>query len=342
MGIGRSGGGRAGDGLRTGRRNLLRLSAAGAGIWVLPGALPALGAEPYPSRPIRVIVPFTAGGGTDVVGRELAQMLALELGQAVVIDNRPGGGTVLGSDLASKAAPDGYTLLLTTSALAINASLVKNLPYDTEKGFSEVGLVCHGPNVIVVRPDSPLRSVADIIRVAKADPGKLTYGSSGNGSAVHLAAELFKLTAGVDLTHVPYRGAGPAYTDLLGGRLDMVFGTAGGVSAFVKGDRMRALAVTSPQRTPAYEGVPTVAETLPGYEAEVWYAVFAPGGTPAPILTRLNEAMRKVTAAPAYHSRLAGEGLTVAVNSPEEMTRFMRAEEARWRRVVTDGRITSD
>ncbi|WP_209379360.1 tripartite tricarboxylate transporter substrate binding protein [Pararoseomonas baculiformis] len=314
------------------------LAGLSSPLWTAVGQT----AEGYPSRPIRAVVPFTAGGGTDVVGRELAQLLAAELGQAVVIDNRPGGGTVLGSDLVSKAAPDGYTLLLTTSALAINASLVKSLPYDTEKGFSAVGLICHGPNVLVVRPDSPYRSVADIIRAAKAEPGKLTYGSSGNGSAVHLAAELFKLMAGVDITHVPYRGAGPAYTDLLGGRLDMVFGTAGGVAAFVKGDRMRALAVTSPQPTPAYEGVPTVAETLPGYEAEVWYGLFAPGGTPAPVLARLNEALRKVTAAPAYRSRLAGEGLTVAVNTPEEMTRFVRAEEARWRRVVTDGRITSD
>ncbi|HEY8614306.1 MAG TPA: tripartite tricarboxylate transporter substrate binding protein [Roseomonas sp.] len=287
-------------------------------------------------------MPFTAGGGTDVVGRELAQLLAGELGQPVVIDNRAGGGTVLGSDLVSKAPPDGHTLLLTTSALAINASLVKNLPYDTEKGFSEVGLICHGPNVLVTRPDSPYRSVADIIRAAKADPGKLTYGSSGNGSAVHLAGELFKLMAGVDITHVPYRGAGPAYTDLLGGRLDMVFGTAGGVAAFVKSDRMRALAVTSPQRSPAYDGVPTVAETLPGYEAEVWYALFAPADTPSPVLARLNEALRKVTEAPAYRARLTGEGLTVAANSPAEMTRFMRAEEARWRRVVIDGRITSD
>jgi len=321
---------------------LLRLGAAGVGLCASLGARPARGAETYPSRPIRIIVPFTAGGGTDVVGRELAQMLSVELGQSVVIDNRPGGGTVLGSDLASKAAPDGYTLLLTTSALAINASLVKSLPYDTASGFAGVGRICHGPNVLVVRPDSPYRSVADIIRAAKADPGKLTYGSSGNGSAVHLAAELFKLMAGVDIIHVPYRGAGPAYTDLLGGRLDMVFGTAGGVATLVKTDRMRPIAVTSPQRTSAYDGVPTIAETLPGYEAEVWYAVFAPGGTPAPILERLNAAMRKVTDTPAYRSRLQGEGLTVAVNSPEEMTRFMRTEEARWRRVVTDGRITSD
>jgi tripartite-type tricarboxylate transporter receptor subunit TctC len=289
-----------------------------------------------------VIVPFTAGGGTDVVGRELAQLLAAELGPPVVIDNRAGGGTVIGSDLVAKAPPDGYTLLLTTSALAINASLVRALPYDTERAFSPVGLVCRGPNVIVTRPDSPYRTVGDIIRAARTQPGSLTYGSSGNGSAVHLAAELFKLMAGVDITHVPYRGAGPAYTDLLGGRLDMVFGTAGGVAAFVKGERMRAVALTSAGRSPAYEGVPTVAETLPGYEAEVWYAVFAPGGTPTPVVARLNEAMRRATAAPAYRARLTGEGLTVAVNSPEEMTRLMRAEEARWRRVVTDGRITSD
>jgi tripartite-type tricarboxylate transporter receptor subunit TctC len=265
-----------------------------------------------------------------------------ELGQPLVVDNRGGGGTVIGSDAVAKAPPDGYTLLLTTSALAINASLVRELPYNTEKAITEVGLICRGPNVIVVRPDSSLRTVADIVRAAKADPGGLTYGSSGNGSAVHLAAELFKLTAGVDITHVPYRGAGPAYTDLLGGRLDMVFATAGGVANLVKQGQLRAVAVTSAQRTPAYDGVPTVGETLPGYEADVWYAIFAPAGTPAPVVARLNAAMRKATEAPAYRDRLAGEGLIVAVNSPEEMTRFMRAEEARWRRVVTDGKLTPD
>ncbi len=299
-------------------------------------------AETFPTRPIRMVVPFTAGGGTDVVGRELAQLLGVELGQVVLIDNRPGGGTVLGSDLVAKTTPDGHTLLLTTSALAINASLVRGLPYDTERDFAPVGLICYGPNVIVTRPDSPLRSVQDIVTAARAAPGRLTYGSSGNGSAVHLAAELLKLTASVDITHVPYRGAGPAYTDLLGGRLDMVFGTAGGVAALVKADRLRAVAVTSASRSAAYEGVPTVAETLPGYEAEVWYGVFAPAATPPAIVARLNEAMRRATAAPAYRARLTGEGLTVGVNSPEEMTRFMRAEEARWRRVVVGGRITSD
>ncbi len=315
---------------------LANLAAAGI------GARSAGAQQPYPVRPIRVVVPFVAGGGTDVVGRELAQRMSEDLGQPLVVDNRGGGGTVIGSDAVAKAPPDGYTLLLTTSALAINASLLRELPYNTGNAFAEVGLICRGPNVIVVKPDSPLRTVADIMRAAKADPGGLTYGSSGNGSAVHLAAELFKLTAALDITHVPYRGAGPAYTDLLGGRLDMVFATAGGVSSLVKQGQLRAVAVTSAQRTPAYDGVPTVAETLPGYEADVWYAVFAPAGTPAPVVARLNAAMRKATEAPAYRDRLAGEGLTVAVNSPEEMTRFMRAEEARWRRVVTDGKLTPD
>jgi tripartite-type tricarboxylate transporter receptor subunit TctC len=327
------------------RRDWLRLGMAQGGLCLATafGARPGLAAEGgFPNRPIRVVVPFTAGGGTDVVGRELAQLVSAELGQPLVIDNRAGGGTVLGSDLVAKSPPDGYTLLLTTSAIAINASLVKSLPYDTLRDLVGVGRICHGPNVIVVRPDSPHRSVADIIRAAKAEPGKLSYGSSGNGSAVHLAAELFKLTAGIDLIHIPYRGAGPAYTDLLGGRLDMVFATAGGVASLVKSDRLRAVALTSPQRSAAYDGVPTVAETLPGYEAEVWYGVFAPSGTPAPVLDRLNEAMRRAAAAPAYNARLTGEGLTVAVNSPAEMTQFLRAEEARWRRVVVEGQITSD
>ncbi len=230
------------------RRDWLRLGLAQACSGL--AALPALATEAsFPSRPIRVVVPFAAGGGTDVVGRELAQLMSTELGQPLVIDNRAGGGTVPGSDLVAKAPPDGYTLLLTTSALAINASLVKGLPYDTLRDLTGVARICHGPNVIVVRPDSPHRSVADIIRDAKAAPGALSYGSSGNGSAVHLAAELFKLTAGLDIIHVPYRGAGPAYTDLLGGRLDMVFATAGGVANLVKSNRLRAVALTSPQRS---------------------------------------------------------------------------------------------
>ena len=330
------------------RRALLRMAgassmAAAAGpalVALLPGA--ALAAETFPSRPIRIVIPFAAGGGTDVVGRALAQGMAKELGQPVIIDNKAGGGTVIGSDLVAKSAPDGHTLLMTTSAIANNASLVKNLPYDTEKGFAPVALICHGPNVLVVRQDSPYKTLQDVIKAAKENSGKLNYASAGNGSAVHLAAELFKTTARIDLTHVPYRGASPAYTDLLGGQVDMLFGTAGGVNKFVESGKMRAIAVTSLERSSAYKGVPAIAETLPGYAAEVWYAVFAPGGTPPAIIVRLNAALRNAAEAPDYRARLKSEGLTVAVNSPQEMTTFMRAEEKRWRKVVTENRITTD
>ncbi|MEJ8851530.1 tripartite tricarboxylate transporter substrate binding protein [Variovorax rhizosphaerae] len=321
------------------RRSLLRLAGAGCAI---AACRLSFAADQYPSRPIRIVVPYAPGGGTDVVGRALAQAMSKELGQPIIIDNKAGGGTVIGSDLVSKSPPDGHTLLMTTSAIAINASLVKNLPYDTQKGFAEVALICHGPNVVVVRADSPYRTLQDIIKAAREKPGKLNYASSGNGSAVHLAAELLKSMAKIDVTHVPYRGAGPAYTDLLGGQVDMLFGTAGGVSKFVETGKMRAIAVTSKTRSPAYKDVPAVSETLPGYEAEVWYGVFAPGGTPAAVLARLNAAIRKAAEAPDYRARLKHEGLTVAVNTPQEMTQFMRSEEQRWRKVVTEGRITTD
>nr|WP_236598271.1 tripartite tricarboxylate transporter substrate binding protein [Alicycliphilus denitrificans] len=302
----------------------------------------AQSSDGYPSRVIRVVVPFTPGGGTDVVGRALMEALSRELGQAIIVDNKPGGGTVIGSDLVAKAPADGYTLLLTTSALAINDSLVPKLPYKTARDITEVGLICTGPNVFVVRPDSPYRSVADLIQAAKARPGRLTYGSSGNGSSVHLAAELFKLMAQVDITHVPYRGAGPAYTDLMGGQIDFVVGTAGGVAKLVEAGKMRAIAVTSEKRTAAYKDIPTVAETLPGYAADVWYGIFAPAGTPPDVIAKLNAALAKAANAPAYKQRLGNEGLTVAVNSPAEMTRFMRAEEARWRKVVVEGKVSVD
>lgn len=324
------------------RRTFLRMAGANS-IAAVAGpalfAVSASAAETYPTRPIRIVVPFAPGGGTDVVGRALAQAMSKDLGQPIIIDNKAGGGTVIGSDLVAKSAPDGYTLLMTTSSIAINASLVKNLPYDPKKAFSEVALICHGPNVLVVRTDSPYKTLNDIIKAAKEKPGKLSYASSGNGSAVHLAAELFKNMAKVDIMHVPYRGAGPAYTDLLGGQVDMLFGTAGGVNKFVESGKMRAIAVTSAERTSAYKDVPTIAESVPGYVADVWYGVFAPGGTPPAVLERLNAAIRRGAEAPDYRARLKNEGLTVAVNTPQAMTTFMRSEENRWRKVVEENRI---
>ena len=328
----------------TSRRAVLRMAAAAVGAPAITGffAMPAHAADAFPARPIRLVVPFPAGGGTDLVARTLGEGVSRELGQAIVVDNKPGGGTVIGSDTVAKAAADGYTLLLTTSALPINATLVKKLPYDTVRDFSPLALVCKGPNVLVSRPDSQYRTIADVIRAAKARPGKLTYGSSGNGTAVHLAGELFKSMAGIDITHVPYRGAGPAMTDLLGGQIDFVFGTPGGTGKFVEAGKMRAIAITSAQRSAVFKGVPAIAETVPGYEADVWYALYAPGGTPAEVVARLNAAVRKAADAPEFRQRVEAEGLSVAVNTPQEMIAFERAEETRWRKVIVDGRITTD
>ena len=296
----------------------------------------------YPSKTIRVIVPYAPGGGTDVIGRKLLQNMAAQLGQPIIIDNRPGAGTVIGTDAVARAEPDGYTLLINTNAIAVNASLVKKLPYNTLQDLVPVGRICTGPNVLVVRADSPFKTLSDIIRASKAKPGSLSYASSGNGTAVHLAAELLKVTAKIRILHIPYRGAGPAYTDLLGGQVDMLFGTAGGVSKFVQSGRMRAIAVTSESRSPAYPDVPAVAETLPGYSANVWYGMFAPKGTPNEILNALNESMRLAVNDPSYNADLVRDGLTAAVNSPSEMAKFMRNEVDRWQKVVTEAGITLD
>ena len=278
-------------------------------------------AATYPSKVVRVVVPFPSGGGTEVIGRSLIQAMAEDLGQAMIIDNKPGAGTVIGSDFVAKAGNDGHTLLMTTGALAINASLVANLPYDTLSDFVPIGRICNGPNVIAVRAD---------------------YASSGNGSAVHLAAELFKMMAKIDIQHIPYKGGGPAYTDLLGGHVDMVFATVGGVGKFLKNGQMRAIALTSSYRVNSYPGLPTISETIPGYAAEVWYGLFAPKGTPPAIVERLNLALSKAANQPKYKEMLINDGLTVSVNTPAEMTMFLKSEVDRWRSVVASQKIQSD
>jgi tripartite-type tricarboxylate transporter receptor subunit TctC len=222
----------------------------------------------YPDKPIRLVVPFAPGGGTDLIARTLGAGMSRELGQTVIIDNKPGAGTIIGTDAVAKSAPDGYTLVIATFAHAVNPSLQPKLPFDTEKAFAPVVLVGRGPNVLVVRADSPYKTVKDVIDAAKAKPGKLTYASQGNGTSAHLAGEMFTNLAKLQMTHVPYRGAGPAITDLLGGQVDMIFGTAAAVSTFVDSGKLRALAVTTPQRSPALKDVPAIAETVPGYVVE--------------------------------------------------------------------------
>lgn len=333
--------------IQTGKRRMLKLGGASLASLACPPFLAlasnAAFAQGFPMRPVRIVVPFTPGGGTDLVARTLAEGMAKDLGQPVIVENKPGGGTVIGSTEVAKAPGDGYTLLLTTSAHAINSSLVKNLPYSADKSFTNIALVGRGPNMLVTNPNRPFKTVKDVLEAARANPGKLTYGSSGNGTAVHLAGELFKLLGKVDITHVPYRGAGPAYTDLMGGQIDFVFATAAGAGKFVEAGKMRAIAVTSAERSPSWPQVPTIAEGgLPGYEADVWYAVFGGAGVPPDVVARLNTAIRNAAAMPLFRQRVESEGLIAAVNSPDELTRYVRSEEARWRKVVTEGKVSID
>jgi tripartite-type tricarboxylate transporter receptor subunit TctC len=321
------------------RRRFHKLAATAALLALT--AAPAIAA--IPDKPLRIVVPFAPGGGTDAITRTLAIGLAQALGQPVVVDNKPGAGTIIGSDAVAKSAPDGYTLLMATFAHAVNPALQPKLPYDTDKAFAPVALVGVSPNVLVVRADQPYKNVAELIAAAKAKPGKLTFASQGNGTSAHLAGELFKSLAKVDITHVPYRGAGPAMTDLLGGQVDMMFATAAAARPFVSAGKMRALAVTTAHRSPAYAGVPTLAEAgVAGYAAESWYGLYAAAGTPKDVIARLNDAVRQAAKAEAFVKQTQSEGLAVDVSTPEALERYVRAEELRWRKVVKDGNITTD
>lgn len=305
--------------------------------------VPSMGQAAYPDKAVRIVVPFAPGGGTDLIARTLGAGMAQELGQTVLIENKPGAGTIIGTDLVAKSQPDGYTLVIATFAHALNPSLQPKLPYATDKAFAPVILIGRSPNVLVVRPDSAYKSVQDIIAAAKANPKKLTFASQGNGTSAHLAGELFKHLAKVDLTHVPYRGAGPALTDLLGGQVDMMFATAAAVGAFLDGGKLRALGVTSAERSPALAKVPTIAESeVPGYAADSWYGLYAPAGTPGEVIARLNAAARKAVQTDTFRQRVESEGLVISAGTPAELERYVRAEEARWRKIVKDNNITAD
>jgi tripartite-type tricarboxylate transporter receptor subunit TctC len=294
----------------------------------------------HPERAVRIVVPFAPGGGTDVVARTLAQEMASDLGVSVVIENKPGAGTIIGTQAVAASAPDGYTLLMGTFSHAVNSSLSANLPYDPHKDFAAVALIARSFNLVVVNPKSPLQSIADLIAAAKADPDKLSYGTFGVGTSAHLAGELFKDMAKVNLTAVPYKGASPAITDLIGGQIEVMFTTVASAAALVESGQLRAIAVTSAERSPAFPQLPTVSEAgVPGYAAESWYGLFAPARTPADIVNRLNRSAALAVQSAAFRRLAANEGMVMITRSPEELDRYVRGEEERWRRVIDDAGI---
>jgi tripartite-type tricarboxylate transporter receptor subunit TctC len=293
-------------------------------------------AQTYPAKPVHVVVPYPAGGPVDILARVLGQKLGESLGQPFVVDDKPGAGGALGSDLVAKAPPDGYTLVVGNNAThAANESLYQNLTYATLRDFAAVSLVATVTNIAVVPPSLPVRSIAELIAYAKANPGKLNYASSGSGSAAHLTGEMFKLATGTDIVHVPYRGAAPATTDLIAGQVGLMFATAPSVLQFVQNGSLRALAVTGETRWAGLPDVPTMIEAgLPGFTSDVWFGIFAPAGTPRPIVDRLNGEIAAAARSPDVRDKLAAQGFDVVTDTPEEFTAFVRTEIAKWADVV--------
>src|SRR5207244_2883607 len=293
-------------------------------------------AQGYPSRPARLIVPFPPGGSTDILSRALGQKLAERLGQPVLIDNGPGAGGSIGSEAAAKAAPDGHTLLMgQLGPLAVSPAIYKNLPYDPVKSFAPVSLMAIVPSVLVVNPQVPAASAAELIAYARANPGKLTYGSAGSGSTSHLTTEYFKLATGTDILHVPYKGVGPMLTDLISGQLSMGINGAPAVMSHVNSGRLRALAVTGLTRLPSLPQIPTLDESgVKGFDASGWYGILAPAGTPREIVAKLNAEIRRIMQTPDLRARLDNEGAIPAAGSSEEFAAFIVTEIARWGAVL--------
>jgi tripartite-type tricarboxylate transporter receptor subunit TctC len=320
-------------------REALLLFALAA--WALISALPVGNAFAlYPEKTIRIVVPFAPGGGTDVIARTLALEMAKDLGATIIIENKPGAGTIIGTQTVATSEPDGYTLLMGTFANAVNPSLNAKLPYDPHKDFAPVALIARSFNIVVVNPASPVKSIADLIAAAKSDPDKISYGTYGTGTSAHLAGELFKSLAKVNLTTVPYKGAAPAITDLLGGQIQVMFTTVASAASLIAAGQLHALAVTSGQRSPAFPELPTVAEAgVPGYAAESWYGLYTPANTPAEIIDRLNKSAARAVQSESFKKLGVNEGLVMVASEPAELGRYVRGEEERWRKVIRDANI---
>jgi tripartite-type tricarboxylate transporter receptor subunit TctC len=315
----------------TARRQFLKLTA---GALALPVVSTMGRAQAYPTRPVRVIVGYAAGGASDVAARLVGQRLSARLGQSFVIENRPGAASNLATELVVHSAPDGYTLLLASASNAINATLYDKLSYDFVRDIVPIGTITRGPLVMVVNPSLPAKTVAEFVAYAKANPDKVNMASAGIGSPQHLAGELFSAMAGIKMLHVPYRGAPPALTDLIGGRVQVYFGSTAGAISYVRSGQLRALAVTSAARSEALPDVPSVAEFLAGYEATTWYGFGAPKNTPAPVIEKLNAELNAVLGDPAIQARMADLGGTALAGSPADFARLIAEDTERWGKAV--------
>ncbi len=297
-------------------------------------------AQTYPSKPIRIILPYVPGGIIDTAGRNLALRLSESLGQSVVAENRPGAGGMIGADAAARATPDGYTILLSDPALVSNPTLHTDVPYDLFKGLQAVSIVGSSPAVIVASPTLPVKTFAEFIAYAKANPGKLNFASAGIGSAPHLAAEMIKLKTGIEMTHVPYRGIGAAYPDVMSGKVQLAFSSIAGAVPFTADQRVRPIATTGSARSPVYPDVATVAESgLPGFDVDLWIGIHAPAGIPPAVLAKLNGELNKVLQHPELKAAFAKIGVSPRGTSPEEGAAFTRSEYEKWKKVIVEGKI---
>jgi tripartite-type tricarboxylate transporter receptor subunit TctC len=300
---------------------------------------PNASADDYPNRPVRLIIPFPPGGSNDVVGRLVAQQLSVKLGQQVYVDNRGGAGGTIGTEACANAAPDGYTICIISIAHAVNPALY-TLKYDPIKSFTPISIVATGPNVLVVNPTSPIRSVKDLVAMAKEKPGSLNYASAGVGSFQHLGAELFKLQAGVDIVHVPYKGGGPAMQDVIAGHVKIMFSSLVQTTPFIKSGQLIALGTGGAKRSPVLPDVPTIAEAgVPGYVADNWWGLAAPAGLPQPLADKLYAASQEALKSPELQAAFDREGAATVVMTPEQFAEYIKAEIAKWGRVVKEGNI---
>jgi tripartite-type tricarboxylate transporter receptor subunit TctC len=321
-----------------------RLALAALALGLAAGNSAALAqAGAWPTKPVTLVVTYPPGGGADTMARLLAPRLSESLGQPVIVENRPGAGGQIGAAAVAKAAPDGYTLMLDASSFAVNPGLYTRLPYDSAKAFKPVGMVALFPNVVLVSPSFPAKNIAELTALARARKDAVSYASSGNGSAQHMAGALFESAARVDMVHVPYKGGGPALNDVMGGQVHVFFGNLASALQYVQSGRLRALAVTSPRRSPMLPEVPTLAEAgLPSAEVFEWNALFAPTGTPEPVIDKLSTALQKALDAPDVKARIAQLGGELQKGSPDQAQQFIRQQMALWARVVKDRSISTE